>query len=354
MKDITSINPKRILVCQLRQIGDVVLSTPSVALLHRKYPEAEIHVLTEDKCAQVFDNNPAISHVWRIVKKELRNPLKALSFYRSVGRAGYDLVVDFQQLPRCRWVMMFCNAPVRLTYNPPWYNRLLYTNWPEFIPGGYAAKYKAGVLKPLGIEWDGERPEIFVSEQERKQAGACLKSLGVGPVDPLITVDPSHRRHTRRWPAAHMGRLLRLVSEQRPEFRFFLIYGPGEKDVAVEVKDISGLGDKCVMLDKPGSLRLMAALIERAELHIGHCSAPRHFAVGVGTPTVTIPGSSSSAWTFPSPEHVEVVPDLDCQPCGSESCTRGDLACLVQLMPEDVLKRVLEKIQDSPSVKAAL
>ncbi len=35
MKDISSINPKKILVCQLRQIGDVVLATPSVSLLHK-------------------------------------------------------------------------------------------------------------------------------------------------------------------------------------------------------------------------------------------------------------------------------------------------------------------------------
>jgi len=344
VKDITAINPKKILVCQLRQIGDVVLSTPSVNLLHKKFPDAEIHILTEEKCAQVFDNNPAVSHVWSIVKSELRNPFKALAFYRKVGRAGYDLVVDFQQLPRCRWVMMFCNAPVKLSYNPPWYNRLLYTNWPDYIPGGYAAKYKAGVLKPLGIEWDGERPEIFVSEGEREEARECLSSLGVLDNEPLITVDPSHRRYTRRWPAEHYGKLLQLITSERPDHKFFLLYGPGEKDVAVSVKEISGLGDKCVMLEKPGSLRLMAALIERAVLHIGNCSAPRHFAVGVGTPSITPPGSSSSAWTFPSPEHIEVVPDLDCQPCGNESCERGDLACLQNLKPEEVFLRVLEKM----------
>lgn len=126
--------------------------------------------------------------------------------------------------------------------------------------------------------------------------------------------------------------------------RFFVLYGPGEKNVAVEVKEISGLGDKCVMLEKPGSLRLMAALIEHAVLHLGNCSAPRHFAVGVATPSVVVPGSSSSAWTFPSPEHVEVVPDLECQPCGKETCARGDLACLEELLPEDVLVTVLEKI----------
>ncbi|WP_291329233.1 glycosyltransferase family 9 protein [Desulfovibrio sp. UCD-KL4C] len=344
MNDITAINPKRILVCQLRQIGDVVLSTASISLLHKKFPLAEIHIYTEEKCVPVFDNNPAVKHVWSINKNDLRNPFKALAFYRKVGKAGYDLVVDFQQLPRCRWMLLFCDAPVRLSFNPPWYNRFLYTNWPESIPGGYAAKYKAGVLKPLGIEWEDAKPQIFISEKERKDAGLCLASLGVKDDEILITLDPSHRRYTRRWPAEHYGKLISLLAERIKNIKFFIIYGPGEKDIAVKVKSISGLASRCVMLEKAGSLRLMAALIKRAVLHIGNCSAPRHFAVGVGTPSITIPGSSSSAWTFPSPDHIEVVPELECQPCSCESCSRGDLACLNDLSPEDVLVKVLDKL----------
>lgn len=343
VKDISSINPKKILVCQLRQIGDVVLATPSVSLLHKKFPNAEIHVLTEEKCIQVFDNNPAVSHVWAIKKKELRSPFKALAFYWRVGRSGYDLIVDFQQLPRCRWVVLFSDAPVKLAEMPPWYNRWLYTHWPESIPGGYAAMYKAGVLKPLGIDWNRERPRIFISDEERAEAKSCLSSFGVRDSEPLITIDASHRRHTRKWPEEYYGKLIRLISEKRPEVRFFLLYGPGEKDVVLKVREDSGIADKCVMLEKPGSLRLMAALIERAVLHIGNCSAPRHFAVAVGTPSIVMPGSSGS-WVFPSPEHEEVVAGLECEPCGKESCERGDLACLTKVLPEDVFLRVLGRI----------
>lgn len=32
--DLATFSPKRILVCQLRQIGDVVLATPSIELLN--------------------------------------------------------------------------------------------------------------------------------------------------------------------------------------------------------------------------------------------------------------------------------------------------------------------------------
>ncbi len=203
--------------------------------------------------------------------------------------------------------------------------------------------YKAGVLNPLGIEWNSERPQIFISDEERAEAKACLDLLGVADDEPLITIDASHRRHTRKWPEEYYGKLIRLIAEQRPNFKFFLLYGPGEKDVALKVREESGVADKCVMVDKPGSLRLMAALIERAVLHIGNCSAPRHFAVAVGTQSIVMPGSSGS-WVFPSHEHEEVVAGLDCEPCGRESCERGDLACLTKVMPEDVLLRVLDRV----------
>ena len=53
--DLATFSPKRILVCQLRQIGDVVLATPSIELLKRRYPDAEIHLLTEKKCAPLLE-----------------------------------------------------------------------------------------------------------------------------------------------------------------------------------------------------------------------------------------------------------------------------------------------------------
>lgn len=348
MRDISNIKPKRILVCQLRQIGDVVLSTPSIILLRRKFPDAEIDVLTESKCAEVFDNNPDVSKVWAINKKELSNPLKALLFYWRVGRSDYDLIVDFQQLPRCRWVILFSNAPVKLSYAPPWYNRFLYTNWGPEPPGGYAAGYKAGVLSPLGIEWNKEKPRIYVSEAERSRGNEILSSLGISKDEPVITVDASHRRYTRRWPAENYGRLVSMLAGAHPELKFYLIYGPGEKDVASKVRESAGIGSRCVMLEKYGSLREMAAIIERAVFHIGNCSAPRHFAVGLDTPTLVTPGSSSSAWTFPDEDHLEAVPPgLDCHPCGDEKCARGDLACLMDLKPEDVFPVALRMVDKS-------
>ena len=50
MKDLSSFQPRRILICQQRQIGDVLLATPVFQLLKQRFPQAELHLFTEPKC----------------------------------------------------------------------------------------------------------------------------------------------------------------------------------------------------------------------------------------------------------------------------------------------------------------
>lgn len=89
----------------------------------------------------------------------------------------------------------------------------------------------------------------------------------------------------------------------------------------------------------------MAAVIGQAALHFGNCSAPRHVAVALDVPTLTMIGSNGpSAWTFPSAEHECCHLYLPCQKCGEEECPRGTLDCLLQQTPDMVLPRLLKKL----------
>jgi len=114
---------RRILVCQLRQIGDVLLATPSIELLRRRFPQAEIDVFTEIKCAPMLENNPHVHSIRRLDKSRFPTFAHELPWYWKLARDRYDLLVDFQQLPRCRWVAAFSDAPIRLTYTPSWWKR---------------------------------------------------------------------------------------------------------------------------------------------------------------------------------------------------------------------------------------
>jgi heptosyltransferase-2/heptosyltransferase-3 len=194
---------RRILVCQFHQLGDVLLATPSLELLARAYPRAEIHLLTEKKCLPLLEGNPHLHTVWPLDKDKLPSLLHELAFYRRISACRFDLLVNFQHLPRGRWMAAFSGAGIRLAPASSWYNRWLYTCCVE-QKRAYAAAFKAQVLSPLGIVWRGERPRIYLSEQEREEGRRLLADLGLGGVLTgglrLITVDASHRHATRQWP----------------------------------------------------------------------------------------------------------------------------------------------------------
>lgn len=329
--DLTQFAPRRILVCQLRQLGDVVLTTPVLEALHTKYPQAELHLVTEQKCVPLLDNNPHVTKVWGLDKKTLRPLTRELAWYWHVARQGYDLVVDLQQLPRCRWLVAFSAAPVRLAFTPPWYTRPLYTHSAPPLPG-YACMTKVNLLAPLGITWQGELPRIYLSEAERIEARTLLESLGLRPGQRLVTIDPTHRRETRRWPLESWAAFIRLLAAD-PGLRFLPLWGPGEEDDIRRLAQLVALPDRLLLPDNMLGLRLMAACIAEAALHCGNCSAPRHIAVAVGTPSCVALGSTSRTWTAPSPKHVALSAGLDCQPCDQDHCHRH-CACLHALSPQ--------------------
>ena len=109
--------------------------------------------------------------------------------------------------------------------------------------------------------------------------------------------------------------MLRLcVTGQR---QFLLLRGPGEEPEMKELQRICaslGVGKDRLLLpaDAPG-IRLSAACIALASLHIGGCSAPRHMAAALGVPSLVIPGASGVEWRFPQAMHQELRPALGCQ-----------------------------------------
>lgn len=339
---------RRILVCQLRQIGDVLLATPAIRLLAERFPQAELDVLTEPAPAQLLEGNPYIGRVWLLDRKAHRHMGHDLAFAWRVARADYDLVVDFQQLPRLRWVVGFAKlqgAPWRLTHDAPWCSRWLYSHatTPE---GGYAAKTKASVLAPLGIAWDGGPPEIYLRPEERAWAENYLLERNI-PEGSLVTVDPTHRRATRRWGAERFGRLLALAQARRPGIRPLVLYGPGEEAAAHAVAQAARqAGGEAFVPDRVLTLREMAAVVGRARLHVGTCSAPRHVAAALGTPSLVVHGATGSAWTCPATSagdiHADVALDLDCRPCNLNSCP--DRRCLEGLSAEMVLPTLVRRL----------
>ena len=336
--------PSSFLVIQLRQIGDVVLTTPIPRILKEARPGCRVAFLTERPSDQLLEGNP---HIDEILLNDRRAPWwQTLRLGGRLRGRRFDVVLDFMGNPRSAILSCLSGAATRISYRAPG-RGVLYTHRVSGA-GGYAVEIKKNLLEPLGIRSAWERPEIFLTPEEKGWARSERQRLLGGRHDRLVTVDPSHRRVTRRWPADHYGKLCAWMAGQG--WTPVVLWGPGEEGVARAVVEASGAR----AVPAPATtLRQMAGLIGAADLHVGNCSAPRHIAVAVGTPSFTILGSTSAGWTHPAAEHTQIALGLDCQPCNRNRCGRDDLACLRDLEPERVAGAIGEWVTGTLGWRAA-
>lgn len=346
MIDLSTLNPKRILVCQQRQIGDVLLASPVFEVLKKRFPQAELHLFTEKKCEPLLRHNPFIDAFHLIDKSG--GFFRQLAFYRRVAACNFDVVIDLQQLPRCRMMTLLSGAPVRLSFPGSFLSRLR-CNCLVMPQEGYASQTKVSLLEPFGIRWSGEGPRIYLTDEEREQAKNLLAACGLRPEHTLIAVDSTHRRASKRWPAERFAALMRLLAGENDAFRFLLLRGPGEEEDIEHLRVLAlefGLTPEKMLTPEPiPDIRISAACLAQARLLIGNCSSPRHMAVALGVPSLVIPGASGTAWKYPSPLHRELRPDLPCQPCSKTEC--DDPQCLLRVTPEEAFSAALALLDDA-------
>lgn len=340
------VQAKNILVIQLRQIGDVLLTTPAVKALRDHYPQSRLCYLTETGPAKLLQGNP---HIDRIITRDRKGGLsQEIQLVRKLRRAKFDLVIDFFCNPRSAWMSFLTGAPCRIaTYHAgrSWW----YTYTPK-VRGrtGYSAEDKLALLEAIGIEAKLIPPVLHVAEDARHYIGEFFISKGVQkkPCEgsktfvrlkdsPVITLDMTSRRQAKRWiPERYVQLADRLVETYGASTIF--IWGPGEKEM---IESLIKQGKHKHILACPTDLMQLAALLERSDLHIGNCSAPRHIAVAVGTPSLTLMGPTKAAnWTYPSPIHRVVRGNVPCLECHKTVCETHN--CMKALTVQEVEEAV--------------
>lgn len=87
----------KILCIRMDYLGDVLLCSPIVQALKKRYPGAEIHFLSSPKAQELTKLIPNIS-TWHFFKGSVRQTAAAL------WKEQYDLVIDFQASTASKWL----------------------------------------------------------------------------------------------------------------------------------------------------------------------------------------------------------------------------------------------------------
>lgn len=265
---------------RLRSLGDCVLTTPAIELLHRHRPDLRLSVIVEDRFAEIFRGNPALSAVAAPTKLAARRLRPALCLNLYGGTRSLWITA----LSGARWRAGFghhlhawiYNAKIPRAQEILGVDRVVHT-----------AEHLASAMFWLGVpRTDIPRARLFAEP-----------AAAAGP--PYAVIHALASAPEKMWPAANFLAVARHLRSHGLEPVF--VGGPGE--------DLSAFAE---FDTRPGrSLAETKALLAGAALFVGNDSGPAHMAAAFGRPVVVLYGSSdpvvwapwrTAAETFVSPE----------------------------------------------------
>jgi ADP-heptose:LPS heptosyltransferase len=329
-----------VLVIRHRAAGDLLLTTPALRALKSALPAARIEVLASRGLGTLLEGNPDVSRVIEFDRRSLRSQA---SLYLRLARGGYDAVLDLVSNPRSAWMTALTRARVRAGYDIPGRSWAYTTAIPREPVGPegpiprYAPEAALDLMRALGVPDRGLDLTMRVAPRAKRTIEDWLRVQGIDPTAPLLACLPAGSWPAKTWlPERFAG----VMDELASEAEVLWLWGPGERDLA----------DGCrARMRGPSRLapamgwQELAALLQRCALWIGNDSGPKHVAVALGVPTVTVFGPTHpGTWHPPHGPHVVVeARGLECLHCNANRCPLpGDRH--MRCMSEVTVERVLE------------
>lgn len=335
-------------------MGDVALAVPAVKAALDAYPDLRITFLSHKEFGPFFEGMERLHFFGADYKREHKGLWGILKLTRRLVKLGpFDVVLDLHSVIRSWLITAHFSAlgtPVfgidkgrkdkkALTRKHLKVFRRLKPSYER-----YADVFaKAGF--PLAIDegpWINEPqfPEDFFRDK-----GLLPKN------EKWIGLAPFSRHKGKNWPEKKVKQLILDLAENG--YRVFL-FGGGREETA-KMEEWSSSYPRVHSLAEKFSLNQDLGIIQKMDLMVTMDSANLHMASLVGTPVVSIWGSTHSYAGFEplgrnKQLKVEVDPsDLTCRPCsvfGNKPCFRGDYACLHWIEVKDVRAKINQVLDE--------
>ncbi len=304
---------KRILFITLSNVGDIIMTTPVIAVLAREFPSARIDVMAGPRGKELFDRDP---RVFKLILYDKHISLKEKARLQiKLKKLRYDLVVDVR------------NTVLPLLIGPK-YRTATIQSFPKSLihkKGRHLHR-----LRSLGIDGtSGYR--VFVPEADDRYAALLLEEAPVA--SRTVVVNPGARSHLKRWTQDGFAKVCdRLIEECGARVMLVGV----QEDARVIDEVMSKMKKKPVNLVNRTNIRQLAALLKRSDLLITNDSAPMHLGCAAGVKVLAIFGPTDPGKYGPTGEYDEVISKkLSCSPCEKAVCGRN-YECIKLITPDEV------------------
>ena len=338
-------SPRAILLVRLTARGDVLLASPVVEALRRRYPEAHIAWAVESHARSMIEHHEGLDEIivwdraswkamiragrWRALRRAFRE------LRRRLRAPGFDVALDLQGLLRSGWVAWLSGAPVRIGLGSKEGSWMLMTDTvPRYGtgPGSTSLQYPY-FARALGLPSEGLSLHLAVSDAEESFVPRFVAEYGLS--SGYAALAPFTTRPQKHWFEDRWGALAARIRDQLG-LPVVILGGPVDRDAAGR---IAGLAKgAAAVIDLAGRTRLgeAAAMVKHARLFVGVDTCLTHVSVAFRRPSVLLFGSNIPYRGAPH-ERARIALELQpCAPCGNHPTCGGEFRCMRALGVDEV------------------
>lgn len=326
----------KFLILRMKPVGDTILATPFFYVLKKKFPDCHITVLLNTPFAEMIRNNPYCDEVLAYNKK------KPVAFLIKMLFRSFDFSIDLMNNPRTSQISLFAWARYRIGLKKPrnfFYN--LKIDLSDSIHDIFNVDNNLKMLRFLGIEKPHYelyyKPDAVSEEFARNFLNENqLKGK-------IIGLNISATTDVQRWPTEKFIQLGEKLANET-DFNVLIIWGPEDRDKIAKLRNENNQQKNFVFAPST-TLNRMGAIIGNCSCLVTGDGGPKHMAVPMNVPTLTIYGGvSAKEWNPPDTVRFPyITADLDCYPChNKKACKFNTLECLHQISVERVFERIME------------
>ena len=354
--DLATSSPKKILVIRLDHIGDVLLTTPAIRALRRKWPDSEIDVVVGPWSELILRNNTDVDNLlvyrapWFDRKKKRGFGVRSL-FGQAVKlqTKKYDLAVDFRGDFRNILLMFLARIPLRIGYDIGGGGVLL-THTFTYQWNAHTLDKNLNILKPVVPPVTDRKMILDVNNDDINFVRSYLEEKGVDLKMPIVGIHPGAGTKAKLWINNRFSRLIDWIIDKYPDCQVVVT---GSSDESYMIEQItSQLRHKALNLAGDLTLSRLVALISQLDVLIAVDSAPIHIAGALDIPTVSIfSGTNRMNEWKPENEFVcGIQRSVECQPCERIICFKYDHDCMNLITSRDVFN-IFNKVFPREKVK---
>ncbi len=355
----------KILLLMFRNIGDVLLTTPLIDNLKRRYPDAQIDYAINDETQAMLTLNPNLNKIITYDRDYikslpvLKKILNEIKFFQNFKRNNYDVIINLTNGDRGNLIAWFSNAAVRVGYeNKKWIFRNTFTHKMPSQKFRHSVEKNLDPTRVLNIPIITKKVEIFWSSGDEQSA--CKELLGINS---FIHIHP-----VSRW-------LFKCIeNETMSQIIDYCEFELGTKVVITasenkfEIEKVNQILDKCqsspINLSGTLTLKQVASLNKKAQFFIGVDTSIMHISASNNVPVLAFFGPSGAdhwgPWDNKCMEsgytkrngfqtmgrHRVFSESRGCQPCGQDGCDGSKISdCLMQ-MDINLIKRNIKEMHN--------